>query len=58
MADHPRKMSRRAQPRSGKSSRKTRTSQPTGTISDFFGLLAGKTKKVATIKEINEAAHG
>ena len=28
----------------------------TGTIHAFFGLLAGKTKKVATIEEINEAA--
>ena len=27
-----------------------------GKIEDFFGLLAGKTKKVATIEEINEAA--
>jgi antitoxin PrlF len=27
----------------------------TGTIDDFIGLLAGKTKKVATIEEINEA---
>jgi bifunctional DNA-binding transcriptional regulator/antitoxin component of YhaV-PrlF toxin-antitoxin module len=27
-----------------------------GKIQDFFGLLAGKTKKVATIEEINEAA--
>lgn len=27
-----------------------------GTINDFIGCLAGKTKKVATIEEINEAA--
>jgi hypothetical protein len=27
-----------------------------GKIQDFFGLLAGKTKKVATIEEINDAA--
>jgi bifunctional DNA-binding transcriptional regulator/antitoxin component of YhaV-PrlF toxin-antitoxin module len=27
-----------------------------GRIQDFFGLLAGKTKKVATIEEMNEAA--
>lgn len=27
-----------------------------GKIQDFFGLLAGKTKKVATIEEINEAS--
>ena len=31
----------------------------TGTIGGFVGLLAGQTKKVATIEEINEAAaHG
>jgi len=28
----------------------------TGHIRDFIGVLAGKTKKVATIEEINEAA--
>ncbi len=27
-----------------------------GRIEDFFGLLAGKTRKIATIDEINEAA--
>lgn len=27
-----------------------------GTIEDFIGRLAGKTKKIATIEEINEAA--
>jgi bifunctional DNA-binding transcriptional regulator/antitoxin component of YhaV-PrlF toxin-antitoxin module len=27
----------------------------TGSISDFVGLLAGKSKKVATIEEINSA---
>jgi bifunctional DNA-binding transcriptional regulator/antitoxin component of YhaV-PrlF toxin-antitoxin module len=27
-----------------------------GTIADFVGLLAGRTRKVATIEEINEAA--
>ena len=30
--------------------------QPTGSIGDFVGLLKGRTKKVATIEEINEAA--
>ena len=30
--------------------------RPTGKIEDLFGLLAGKTTKVATIEEINEAA--
>lgn len=33
-----------------------RAARPTGKIQDFFGLLAGKTKKVLTIEEINEAA--
>lgn len=33
-----------------------RAAEPTGSIHDFIGLLAGKTKKVATIEEINEAA--
>ncbi len=33
-----------------------RAARPSGKIHDFFGVLAGKTKKVATIEEINEAA--
>jgi len=33
-----------------------RAVRPSGTIDDFLGLLAGKTKKVATLDEINEAA--
>jgi bifunctional DNA-binding transcriptional regulator/antitoxin component of YhaV-PrlF toxin-antitoxin module len=33
-----------------------RAARPAGTIDDFIGLLAGKTKKVATIEEMNEAA--
>jgi bifunctional DNA-binding transcriptional regulator/antitoxin component of YhaV-PrlF toxin-antitoxin module len=33
-----------------------RAAEPTGSIHDFIGMLAGKTKKVATIEEINEAA--
>jgi bifunctional DNA-binding transcriptional regulator/antitoxin component of YhaV-PrlF toxin-antitoxin module len=33
-----------------------RASRQTGTIADFVGLLAGKTKKVATIEEMNAAA--
>jgi bifunctional DNA-binding transcriptional regulator/antitoxin component of YhaV-PrlF toxin-antitoxin module len=33
-----------------------RAARPTGTIDGFIGFLAGKTKKVATIEEINEAA--
>jgi bifunctional DNA-binding transcriptional regulator/antitoxin component of YhaV-PrlF toxin-antitoxin module len=32
------------------------TARPKGSIEDFIGFLAGKTKKVATIEEINEAA--
>ena len=30
--------------------------QPAGTMDDFLGLLARKTKKIATIEEMNEAA--
>lgn len=33
-----------------------RAAKPTGTIEKFLGLLAGKTKKVASLEEINEAA--
>jgi AbrB family looped-hinge helix DNA binding protein len=33
-----------------------RAARATGKIQDFFGVLAGKTKKVATIEEMNEAA--
>lgn len=33
-----------------------RAMRPAGTIDGFIGLLAGKTKKVATLDEINEAA--
>jgi len=33
-----------------------KASQPTGAIEGFLGLLAGKTKKIATIDEINDAA--
>jgi bifunctional DNA-binding transcriptional regulator/antitoxin component of YhaV-PrlF toxin-antitoxin module len=32
-----------------------RAAEPQGSINDFIGMLAGKTKKVATIEEINEA---
>jgi len=32
------------------------TGRPTGTIDEFLGLLAGKTTKVATLEEINQAA--
>lgn len=33
-----------------------RAAKPSGTIDKFIGLLAGKTKKIATLDEINEAA--
>jgi antitoxin PrlF len=33
-----------------------RAARPNGTIDDFVGLLARKTKKVATLNEIEEAA--
>jgi len=33
-----------------------RAAKPAGTIDGFLGLLAGKTSKVATLDEINEAA--
>lgn len=33
-----------------------RAARPDGKIEDFIGLLAGKTKKVATLEEIHEAA--
>ena len=32
-----------------------RAARPSGTIKGFVGLLAGKTKKIATIEEINNA---
>jgi bifunctional DNA-binding transcriptional regulator/antitoxin component of YhaV-PrlF toxin-antitoxin module len=33
-----------------------KAARPAGTIASFVGLLAGRTQKVATIEEINEAA--
>ena len=33
-----------------------RAARPRGKIEDFFGVLAGKSRKVATIEEMNEAA--
>jgi len=33
-----------------------RALRPSGKIDSFIGLLAGKSKKVATLDEINEAA--
>ncbi len=35
---------------------RVRAVRPTGRIDAFLGLLAGKTRRVATIEEINEAA--
>jgi hypothetical protein len=32
-----------------------KAARPDGTIDGFVGLLAGRTKKVATIEELNEA---
>ncbi len=32
-----------------------KAARPAATIKGFFGLLAGRTKKVATLEEINEA---
>lgn len=34
---------------------RVRAAKPTGTIDGFLGLLAGKTDKVATIEDMNEA---
>jgi len=33
-----------------------RAARPSGTIDGFLGLLAGRTQKIATLDEINEAA--
>lgn len=33
-----------------------KAARPAGTIEGFIGLLAGRTRKVATIEEINEAS--
>jgi len=33
-----------------------KAAKPAGTINGFLGLLAGKTNKIATIEEMNEAA--
>ena len=33
-----------------------KAARPAGSIDAFLGLLAGKTRKVATIEEMNEAA--
>ena len=33
-----------------------KAARPAGTINDFVGLLAGKTRKIATLEEISNAA--
>jgi AbrB family looped-hinge helix DNA binding protein len=33
-----------------------RAARPSGAIDGFLGVLAGKTKKIASLEEINEAA--
>jgi bifunctional DNA-binding transcriptional regulator/antitoxin component of YhaV-PrlF toxin-antitoxin module len=33
-----------------------RAARPAGTIDGFLGVLSGRTKKIATIEEMNEAA--
>lgn len=33
-------------------------SKPRGDIQDFFGVLKGKSKKIASLQEINNAASG
>ena len=35
---------------------RVRAEKPAASIDGFLGVLAGKTKKIATIEEINEAA--
>ena len=35
-----------------------RAAKPSGSIDGFLGLLANRTKKVATVEEMNEAARG
>jgi hypothetical protein len=55
MADYPKKTTVAAQSKSGKASRKGWAGRSRGKIDDFIGLLAGRTKKIATIEEINEA---
>lgn len=33
-----------------------RAARPSGKVDSFIGMLAGRTKKIATIEEINDAA--
>ena len=39
----------------GRAALKAPSARPTGTINAFFGVLAGKTRKVATLDEISQA---
>jgi hypothetical protein len=56
MSDYVKKeKTRSARPRPSKASSTNAAARPTGTINDFIGILAGKTKKVATLEEIKEA---
>ena len=56
MVDKSKKTVKKVRRRSGKASSAERAARPTGSIESFIGMLAGKTKKVATIEEMNEAA--
>jgi hypothetical protein len=55
VGDHPKNAVRSARRESYKAASKTPAARA-GNIRDFFGLLARKTKKIATIEEINAAA--
>jgi hypothetical protein len=55
MAKRTKKTARDARLRSTKALPASDGAPRTGTINDFIGCLAGKTKKVATIEEINQA---
>jgi hypothetical protein len=56
MADYPKKTTIVAQLKLAKASRTISPAPRKGKVQDFFGVLAGKTKKVATIEEMNDAA--
>lgn len=56
MADSTKKTVRGTRSRSSNFPPSGSATRRTGTIQDFIGCLAGKTKKVATIEEINQAA--
>ncbi|HTR24746.1 MAG TPA: hypothetical protein VMI10_12240 [Terriglobales bacterium] len=56
MADKDKKTVKKARRQSGKTSSAKNAARRAGSIESFFGMLAGKTTKVATIEEMNEAA--